>query len=213
MKELRVAKSAGFCFGVSRSVKMSETMLQDGPCASFGMLIHNEDEIRRLTNSGLRTVECVEEVKPQERVLIRAHGVPPETLAALQAKGAVVQDATCPKVMHIHRIVEQAGREGRFVIIIGMKKHPEVDAIRARCAECAVLETAEETEAWIENHPELWDRPITVVVQTTQTKNNFDKCLNVVKKRCTLQKLMIQYALQHLRGRKRPQRCLKIVMP
>ena len=185
MKELRVAKSAGFCFGVSRSVKMAETMLQDGPCASFGMLIHNEDEIRRLTKSGLRTVECVEEVKPQERVLIRAHGVPPETLAALQAKGAVVQDATCPKVMHIHRIVEQAGREGRFVIIIGMKKHPEVDAIRARCAECAVLETAEETEAWIENHPELWDRPITVVVQTTQTKNNFDKCLNVVKKRCT----------------------------
>ncbi|MBQ6428591.1 MAG: bifunctional 4-hydroxy-3-methylbut-2-enyl diphosphate reductase/30S ribosomal protein S1, partial [Oscillospiraceae bacterium] len=66
MKELRVAKSAGFCFGVSRSVKMAETMLQDGPCASFGMLIHNEDEIRRLTNSGLRTVECVEEVKPQE---------------------------------------------------------------------------------------------------------------------------------------------------
>ena len=185
MKELRVAKSAGFCFGVSRSVKMAETMLQDGPCASFGMLIHNEDEIRRLTKSGLRTVECVEEVKPQERVLIRAHGVPPETLAALQAKGAIVQDATCPKVMHIHRIVEQAGREGRFVIIIGMQNHPEVDAIRARCAECAVLETAEETEAWIENHPELWDRPITVVVQTTQTKNNFDKCLNVVKKRCT----------------------------
>lgn len=185
MRELRLANSAGFCFGVSRSVEMAETMLRDGPCASFGMLIHNEDEIRRLTAAGLRTVESVDEVRPHERVLIRAHGVPPETLAALESKGAIVQDATCPKVMHIHRIVERAGREGRFVVIIGMKRHPEVDAIRARCAECCVLETPEEAEIWIESRPDLWDRAITVVVQTTQTKNNFDKCLNVVKKRCT----------------------------
>ena len=56
MKELRIAESAGFCFGVSRSVKMAETMLLEGPCASFGMLIHNEDEVRRLTDLGLRIV-------------------------------------------------------------------------------------------------------------------------------------------------------------
>ena len=185
MRELRIAKSAGFCFGVSRSVEMAESMLKDGPCASFGMLIHNEDEIRRLSEGGMRTVESVEEVQPGERVLIRAHGVPPETLEALEQKGALVQDATCPKVMHIHRIVERAGREGRFVIIIGMKSHPEVDAIRARCREYAVIENAEEAEKWVESRPDLWDRPITIVVQTTQTKNNFDNCLNILKKRCT----------------------------
>jgi 4-hydroxy-3-methylbut-2-enyl diphosphate reductase len=185
MRELRIAKSAGFCFGVSRSVEMAESMLKEGPCASFGMLIHNEDEIRRLSEGGMRTVESVEEVQPGERVLIRAHGVPPETLEALEQKGALVQDATCPKVMHIHRIVERAGREGRFVIIIGMKSHPEVDAIRARCREYAVIENAEEAEKWVESRPDLWDRPITIVVQTTQTKNNFDNCLNILKKRCT----------------------------
>ena len=185
MKELRIAESAGFCFGVSRSVKMAETMLLEGPCASFGMLIHNEDEVRRLTDLGLRIVHSVDEVHPGEHVLIRAHGVPPDTITALEGKNAVISDATCPKVQFIHRIVEKAGSEGRFVIIIGMKHHPEVEAIRARCGEYVVVEDSSETESWLTDHPEKWNDPITVVVQTTQTKNNFDECVNAIKKRCT----------------------------
>ena len=185
MKTLRIAETAGFCFGVSRSVKMAENMLQDGPCASFGMLIHNEDEIRRLMKSGLRIVRSVEEVQPGERILIRAHGVPPETIRELEKKHAVISDATCPKVQVIHRIVENADRDGRFVIIIGMRQHPEVEAIRARCRDYAVVENPEETESWLTQHPEVWSLPITVVVQTTQTKSNFEDCVNTIKKRCT----------------------------
>ena len=164
---------------------MAETMLLDGPCASFGMLIHNEDEVRRLTDLGLRIVHSVDEVHPGEHVLIRAHGVPPDTITALEGKNAVISDATCPKVQFIHRIVEKAGSEGRFVIIIGMKHHPEVEAIRARCGEYVVVEDSSETESWLTDHPEKWNDPITVVVQTTQTKNNFDECVNAIKKRCT----------------------------
>ena len=185
MKELRIAESAGFCFGVSRSVKMAETMLLEGPCASFGMLIHNEDEVRRLTDQGLRIVHSVDEIHSGERVLIRAHGVPPGTIRALEEKNAVISDATCPKVQFIHRIVEKAGSEGRFVMIIGMKHHPEVEAIRARCGEYVVVEDPAETENWLTAHPEKWNVPITVVVQTTQTKSNFDDCVNAIKKRCT----------------------------
>ena len=66
MRELRIAESAGFCFGVSRSVQMAEEMLLDGPCASFGMLIHNDDAVRRLAEQGLRTVDSVEEVRSPE---------------------------------------------------------------------------------------------------------------------------------------------------
>ena len=160
-------------------------MLLEGPCASFGMLIHNEDEVRRLTDLGLRIVHSVDEVHPGEHVLIRAHGVPPDTITALEGKNAVISDATCPKVQFIHRIVEKAGSEGRFVIIIGMKHHPEVEAIRARCGEYVVVEDSSETESWLTDHPEKWNDPITVVVQTTQTKNNFDECVNAIKKRCT----------------------------
>ena len=185
MKELRVAESAGFCFGVRRSVDMAEALLQEGPCASFGMLIHNTDVVESLAQRGMRTVDKVEEVEEGERVLIRAHGVPPQTLEALKNRKALVQDATCPKVMHIHRIVEQASSAGRFIIIIGMKQHPEVEAISARCERCVILENAAETENWLEAHKMLWDQPLTVVVQTTQTKNNFDECVKAIKKRCT----------------------------
>ncbi len=185
MKELRVAQSAGFCFGVRRSVEMAEEMLKEGPCASFGMLIHNADVVESLASRGMRMVEHVEEVAEGERVLIRAHGVPPQTLEALKNRKAFVQDATCPKVMHIHRIVEQASAAGRFIIIIGMKQHPEVEAISARCERCIILESVTETEVWLDEHKMLWDKPVTVVVQTTQTKNNFDECVKVIKKRCT----------------------------
>ena len=185
MKEIRVAESAGFCFGVRRSVEMAEALLQKGPCASFGMLIHNTDVVESLARRGMRTVNKVEDVAEGERVLIRAHGVPPQTLEALKNRKALVQDATCPKVMHIHRIVEQASSAGRFIIIIGMKQHPEVEAISARCERCAILENAAETENWLEAHKMLWDQPLTVVVQTTQTKNNFDECVKAIKKRCT----------------------------
>ena len=185
MKELKIAESAGFCFGVRRSVEMAEAMLQEGPCASFGMLIHNTDVVESLSQRGMRTVESVGEVSEGERVLIRAHGVPPQTLEDLKKRNAIVQDATCPKVMHIHRIVEQASANGRFIIIIGMKQHPEVEAISARCEHCVILESATETENWLESHEMFWDKPITVVVQTTQTKNNFDECVKVIKKRCT----------------------------
>ncbi len=189
MKKLIVAESAGFCFGVRRSVEMAETLLQKGPCVSFGMLIHNEDVIRKLAAQGMRTVEDISEVMPGERVLIRAHGVPPETMNGLREKGALISDATCPKVMFIHRIVEKASEEGRFVLIIGMRSHPEVEAIRARCTRYAVLENPEETAEWLQKHPESRDLPITVVVQTTQTKKNFEQCTDLIKKRCTNAKI------------------------
>ena len=98
MKELKIAESAGFCFGVRRSVEMAEAMLQEGPCASFGMLIHNTDVVESLSQRGMRTVESVGEVSEGERVLIRAHGVPPQTLEDLKKRNAIVQDATCPKI-------------------------------------------------------------------------------------------------------------------
>ncbi len=185
MKELRVAESAGFCFGVHRSVELAEAILKEGPCASLGMLIHNMDVVDSLARRGMRTVTRVGELEDGERVLIRAHGVPPQTLEELRQKNAMVYDATCPKVMLIHRIVEQASAAGRFVMIIGMRQHPEVEAISARCERCAIFENSNETESWLGAHIDLWDAPITVVVQTTQTKKNFDECVKVIKKRCT----------------------------
>ena len=186
MKRLLVAESAGFCFGVRRSVDMAQKLLEEhGNACSFGELIHNDEVVRELERLGLRVVHTVAEVSAGERVMIRAHGLARSVCEELERAGAVITDATCPKVKTIHHIVQQASEEGRFVLIIGMRCHPEVEAIQGWCGACAVLENAAETETWLDEHPDFWNKAITLVVQTTQTHGNFTECCEFIKKRCT----------------------------
>ena len=186
MRELRVAESAGFCFGVQRSVELAEKLLAEhGACASLGELIHNEDVVRALSAKGMRVISDPDEAEAGEQVLIRAHGVSPERIRTLEERGAVVTDATCPKVKAIHKIVSRASEEGRFVLIVGMKHHPEVEAICGWCGEHLVVENvAELAEIW-DNYANYWEKPLTLVVQTTQTRSNFTECCDFIKKRCT----------------------------
>ena len=76
MKSVTVAKSAGFCFGVNRSVEMAEKLLgEGGECRCLGQLIHNDDVVSKLEKRGLEVIESPSELPEDERVLIRSHGV------------------------------------------------------------------------------------------------------------------------------------------
>ena len=186
MKKLILAESAGFCFGVKRSVEIADKLLEEGlPVASLGELIHNEQVVREMAQRGLRVIAEPEDAVSDETVIIRAHGVSEARLKQLEERGVRIVDATCPKVKAIHTIVRRAGEEGRFVIIIGMRSHPEVEGIRGWCRDCEVFENAQELEQWLENKPDIWNYPVTMVVQTTQTQNNFLECGKILKKRCT----------------------------
>ena len=190
MRELRVAESAGFCFGVSRSLEIAEKLLEEKvSCASFGQLIHNKDAVCRLEKNGLRVIENPDELIAGETVLIRAHGVSREAYERLRDAGGEIVDATCPKVKAIHTIVSRASEDGRFVIIIGTPGHPEVEGIRGWCKDCKVFGNSQELEIWLDKNTEYWGKPITVVVQTTQTRSNFTECCNAIKKRCTNTKI------------------------
>ena len=168
MSRVILAKSAGFCFGVSRSVKMAEELLKSGPCKSLGPLIHNEDVVSDLARRGLEVISDPSEVRPGDRVMIRSHGVSQAVEDALRAAGAEITDATCPNVSRIHRLVAEASANGRQVIVIGTAGHPEVQAICGRCTEPVVVGNAAELANWLENNVDKRTEPITVVVQTTQ---------------------------------------------
>ncbi len=189
MRELKVAKSAGFCFGVSRSVELAEKLLAEGPCCSYGELIHNRQLVQALEAKGLRVVESPEELHPGEKVILRAHGISREVFGKIEKTGALITDATCPKVKAIHTIVSRAEAEGRFVIIIGMRHHPEVEAICGWCGEHEVFENPEELAEWLDCREDFWKKPLTVVAQTTQTHHNFTECCEIIKKRCTNSKI------------------------
>ena len=190
-RTVTVAESAGFCCGVERSVEIAEKEVEQiGPCKSFGPLIHNEEVIRYLEKKGLTVIHSVEEANEGDHVIIRAHGVPPEIYEALLQRGAVLTDATCPKVKHIHKLAQKASEEQSFVFIIGMHGHPEVEAISGYCSECLICEGPEELEAWFAENGDLVSRrPVTVLSQTTQTQENFAKCCECIKKRCTNTKI------------------------
>ena len=114
MKKLMVAKSAGFCFGVSRSVKMAEEMLAaEQNCYSLGELIHNDDVVQHLRSEGLTVVDGPEQIPQGASVIIRSHGVSRAEFEAVQHTGATVYDATCPKVKRIHEIVAEASGRGQ----------------------------------------------------------------------------------------------------
>ncbi len=185
MSRVILAKSAGFCFGVSRSVKMAEELLKSGPCKSLGPLIHNEDVVSDLARRGLEVISDPSEVRPGDRVMIRSHGVSKAVEDALRAAGAEITDATCPNVSRIHRLVAEASANGRQVIVIGTAGHPEVQAICGRCTDPVVVGNAAELANWLENNVDKRTESITVVVQTTQTENNLRECEKLIKKWCT----------------------------
>ena len=186
MKEIILAESAGFCFGVNRSVKLAEEMLsQGGECYSLGHLIHNNDVVEKFRSQGLQVVQTPEEVPEGARVIIRAHGVSMAVDAALRARAGQVIDSTCPKVLRIHKIVKQADANGRRVVVIGKPSHPEVVAICGCCTDAVVFENAAELGEFLDSNPEFCLKPITMVIQTTQTRLNFEECEKKIKKQCT----------------------------
>ena len=190
MKKLIVAKSAGFCFGVSRSVKMAEEMLAaEQNCYSLGELIHNDDVVRHLQSEGLTVVDGPEQIPQGASVIIRSHGVSRAEFEAVQRTGASVYDATCPKVKRIHEIVAEASAEGRQPVIIGAADHPEVRAICGWCAAPVVVNDAAELAARIADGTIDCAKPLTVVIQTTQTQEKLLECQKIIKKQCTNAKL------------------------
>ena len=124
-----VAKTAGFCFGVRRAVEMAEqACAQYGSIWALGDIIHNTHEVERLEALGVHKAERVDDIPDNVPVLIRAHGVPESVMLRLNEKGCTSVDATCPFVSKIHRIVREESQNGRHIIIIGSRNHPEVVA-------------------------------------------------------------------------------------
>lgn len=139
-----LAKTAGFCYGVERAVHMAEVAAREGGCVMLGSIIHNDRVITALEALGARQADSPQQVRPGETVIIRAHGETREALRLLEERGVRIVDATCPHVLRIHRLVEQAARAGRTPIIIGEAHHPEVMAAASRCERSVVLENTAE---------------------------------------------------------------------
>ncbi|MCI9186692.1 MAG: bifunctional 4-hydroxy-3-methylbut-2-enyl diphosphate reductase/30S ribosomal protein S1 [Oscillospiraceae bacterium] len=186
MSRLRLARSAGFCYGVRRAVELAERAAgEETPCWMLGSIIHNRDVVERLEALGLKTAQSPEEIPSGARALIRSHGESRAVLCALETRGVELLDATCPNVKRIHELVCQAEERGRTPVIIGTHRHPEVEAIAGWCRHPVVLSGVEELEKWLEEDEKNGKIPLTFVSQTTSTQKIWEDCLKKAKKECT----------------------------
>ncbi len=184
---ITVARTAGFCFGVSRAVKIVEELADEGKrVCTLGAIIHNPQKVRELEKRGVRIVSTPEEVLPGETLVIRSHGVPKSVTDRIEQLGLSYKNATCPFVLKIHKIVWEHSGKGEIILIAGDKDHPEVQGIIGHCvSEHHTFMNSAELTLLTEKFPYLKNRPVCVVVQTTFNKSEWKNSLKILQNLCT----------------------------
>ena len=183
MRQVTLAKSAGFCFGVKRAVNKVYEEAKKGRVYTYGPIIHNEEVVKDLENKGVKVINSLEEFQniPEGTVVIRSHGVAKEVYDFLKKQDLKIVDATCPFVLKIHRIVEEHAKAGEHIVIIGNDKHPEVEGIKGWCGpkNRTVIQNREEAE----NFAIDGKQKVCIVSQTTFNYKKFQDLVEIIKKK------------------------------
>ena len=179
---IKLAKFAGFCYGVKRAVETAIKLKKENPDKNIcilGELIHNTDVINELENLGIKTIYEIPS-KGDGICIIRSHGATPEVFEQVKNAGFEVVDLTCPDVKKVQQRAIELAKNDYFVVIVGKPNHPEVMAIKANAElysnKVVVATTIEELapyEAEIKSH-----RKVGVVVQTTQMVSTLNLVVN-----------------------------------
>ena len=184
---VRLAESAGFCFGVNNAVNQVYRLLDEGEkVCTLGPIIHNPQVVDKLAARGVTIVEDPSQVPADSVLVIRSHGVPQSTYQQVEELGVRCCDATCPFVAKIHKIVDEHSAAGAVVLIAGNPEHPEVLGIRGHChGDEYCFHDEAELENLLTSHPEWDTMPCIMVAQTTFNKTIWKKCEKIAKKVCT----------------------------
>ena len=187
--QIILAKTAGFCFGVNRAVKLTYELLEQGrPVATLGPLIHNPQVVEDLESKGAITCDSVDDVPDGCEVVIRSHGVGQSVYDKILTRRLAYHDATCPFVTKIHKIAARAGAEGAMLLVAGDAKHPEVQGIVGHTTgKVEVFANLAELEKLL---PELTQqKSIFAVAQTTFNVQSWETCKEFLKNQCTNAKI------------------------
>jgi len=173
---IEIDLNAGFCFGVTNSIKKTEELLKNREeIYVIGELVHNEEELNRLKRLGMKEISYndIDLLKGNE-IIIRAHGEPPSTYEKLQKIDAKIYDFTCPIVLQLQKKIDTIAEKMIImhgqIVIYGLKNHPEVVGLLGHTKNIGIvvenIEQAKEVEL---------DKPIALFSQTTKDKEGFEK--------------------------------------
>lgn len=181
-QNIKLAKFAGFCYGVKRAVETAKKLKAENPDKNIyilGELIHNTDVINELESLGIKTIYEVPE-HGDGICIVRSHGEAPDVFEKIKAAGFELVDLTCPDVKKVQQRAIELAKNDYFVVIVGKSNHPEVMAIKAnadlysdKVVVAAKVEDLAPYEAQIKSH-----RRAGVVVQTTQMLSTLNLIVN-----------------------------------
>lgn len=178
--------AAGFCFGVARAVALAEQQLKTyGSIYCLGSIVHNNKEVQRLEQMGLKIISHDDLKKLSgTRVLIRAHGEPPETYRIAQQNDIELIDATCKVVLRLQSRIKKdflsSAEHNRQVVIYGKKGHPEVDGLMGQTLDQAILVNDNDLESLDQID---YSKSVILYCQTTQSLEGYARLVNVIKER------------------------------
>lgn len=173
--EIVIGKTAGFCAGVNYAVKMAEENIKNEKIYCLGELVHNGQVINKLEKKVMITVDNIEKVPNNSKVIFRAHGEPEIIYKKAKEKGLEIIDLTCGRVKLIHDKVQKE-KDKSFIIIVGKAKHPEVIGIKGFAGENSyIIENEDDIlDAYMKYEKNKTGR-VFVVSQTTFSSEKFDK--------------------------------------
>jgi 4-hydroxy-3-methylbut-2-enyl diphosphate reductase len=159
-REILTAANSGFCFGVKQAIEKTEEEIRrkaesssPGRIYTWGPLIHNKTVTDGLKEKGVSILDSLENVKPEDVIIVRSHGETKEFFEKARARNCKIIDATCPFVKKIQQLAENAHRKGKQVVIVGDRLHPEVKGINGWCDNSAItVNSVEDAEGVLENH-------------------------------------------------------------
>ena len=185
-KQIILAKTAGFCFGVDRAVNLVYDLVNEGKkVCTLGPIIHNAQLVADLESKGVKIIDDISQAPQGYTVVVRTHGVEKSVLDELESKGIDYVNATCPFVTKIHNIVKKQD-ENTVVLIAGDKNHPEVLGIKSYCkGDSYVFKNEEELTEIIQKYEIAQKNDVICVAQTTFSLNEQKKCKKIFKKLCT----------------------------
>jgi (E)-4-hydroxy-3-methyl-but-2-enyl pyrophosphate reductase (IPP and DMAPP forming) len=180
MKIIR-AKHSGFCFGVKRAIQKTLESIENnennsGNIFTCGQLIHNASVTDELARKGVNIIPSPDEAGINDTIIVRSHGEPKAFYKAAEKNGVKIVDATCPFVSKIHQLVSDAHNQGKNIIIVGDKNHPEVIGINGWCDDTAcIFNSSKDAETFNKDSAFL-------VSQTTLKKETLEEVIAALTK-------------------------------
>jgi 4-hydroxy-3-methylbut-2-enyl diphosphate reductase len=199
---IEIDNKSGFCFGVQRAIDKVEELIADGQKVNcLGDIVHNQEEINRLTQKGMDTIHSEKlDATKNETVLVRSHGEPPSTFNILDKNKNTTIDATCPVVLKLQSRIKKSFQnlttKGGQLVIFGKKQHPEVIGLNGQTNNQAIIVTSNNDLQKID-----FDRPIEVFSQTTMPLDSFKNIASEIESRSNNQVIIHDTICRQVAGR------------